>query len=135
MTSNPEHTISLADTCGASWWKALDVAVEAINCPSCKEEAKSLLSGMHDLVNLRMGKPLYDAGNFAKVLGLYKLAEMGLEQVNDRWGSRCRDEKGHWIPTGECGESLETATIRIVEDRRITKGILETLKLEGLWAS
>lgn len=51
---------------GGKVWKDLHSAVEKIDCEECREHGKDLISGVHDLVNVGLGKKAYDAGNFAK---------------------------------------------------------------------
>jgi len=63
--------VSIADECGGSWWAALHGVVQAINCPPCREHGQRLMSAMHDLVNHKLGRPLFDPNNFARVAGEY----------------------------------------------------------------
>lgn len=67
----PEPEIYISDVCGSSWWGALHGVVGAINCSSCREHGAQLLSGMHDLINFALGKPIYDPKNFNDVANYY----------------------------------------------------------------
>lgn len=72
----PEHEISvnLSAVYGPLWWAKLEQDVAAINCPPCRAEGQALLSAMHDLMNLKLGKPLFDANNFRRVATEYGAA-------------------------------------------------------------
>ncbi|MEX2599273.1 MAG: hypothetical protein WD533_06420 [Dehalococcoidia bacterium] len=64
--------------CGPVAWGVLHQWAEAIEseiCPVCGEEAKRLAVFMHDLVNAKLGKPLYDADNFRDICGMVHEAE------------------------------------------------------------
>lgn len=52
---------------GGQVWNDLDKAVKKIDCESCQEHAKQLMSFIHDLVNAGLGKPLFDSKNFEKI--------------------------------------------------------------------
>lgn len=48
---------------GSKVWSELHRIVENIPCGSCSVEGQSLLNAMHDIINLRLGKPIYDLKN------------------------------------------------------------------------
>lgn len=49
---------------GPSYWKALHSIVDRIPCPGCRSDAVPLMSFMHDIVNKKLDKPLWDEANF-----------------------------------------------------------------------
>lgn len=51
---------------GPKYWFALHDIVDRIPCPSCREEAIPLMSFVHDFVNQKLKKPLYNPTNFYK---------------------------------------------------------------------
>jgi len=51
---------------GKFYWFALHDIVNRIPCPGCRQEAVPMLSFMHDLVNFKIEKPLFDKENFYK---------------------------------------------------------------------
>ena len=62
-----ESYVDISTVCGSSWWAMLEGVVGGISCESCREHAQLLLSGMHDLVNINLGKPVHDRANFEHV--------------------------------------------------------------------
>jgi len=67
----------LAQLEGKVWWQALEATTQGMNCKRCQQEAFSLISAMHDLVNARLGKPLFNEENFRAVAGEYARTLMG----------------------------------------------------------
>ena len=51
---------------GKSAWKEIDKVIESIPCDTCKEHAKPVMSGVHDLVNVGLGEKPFDEKNFKK---------------------------------------------------------------------
>ena len=51
---------------GGKVWSKLHAAVEEIECEECQHHGRGLISGVHDLVNVGLGKTAYDKKNFAK---------------------------------------------------------------------
>lgn len=51
---------------GKKEWDKIHKAVEEIGCETCKEEGKGLMKFAHDVVNAKLGKPLFDKDNFKK---------------------------------------------------------------------
>lgn len=51
---------------GSAVWKKLHAAVLEIDCEECREHGKDLISGVHDLVNVGLGKNAHNAENFAR---------------------------------------------------------------------
>lgn len=74
QTSEPHPLIS--EVCGQSWWKAMEGVVESINCDDCRTHGQQLLSGMRDLINLQIGKPVHNLENFRNVVSMYYQALM-----------------------------------------------------------
>ena len=57
-----QEVVSIPDACGAAWWAIFHNTAQAIHdagCSSCGEHAITLMQFMHDLVNIRLGKPLH----------------------------------------------------------------------------
>ena len=78
--------IDVAATNGPSWWKKLEGAVDSIDCSPCQEKGQALLTAMHDLINVDLGKPVHDQDNLEHMAELYaqavELASMG-QDFND----------------------------------------------------
>ena len=51
---------------GKSAWKEIDKVIESIPCDTCKEHAKPLMSGLHDVVTVGLGEKPYDSKNLKK---------------------------------------------------------------------
>lgn len=49
---------------GSKIWKKIDEDVDKIDCGTCKDEGKKLISFAHDIVNARLGKPIFNKKNF-----------------------------------------------------------------------
>jgi len=49
---------------GAKDWKKIDNVVNGIECESCRDEGKKLMSFAHDIVNAKLGKKIFDKKNF-----------------------------------------------------------------------
>jgi len=66
--------VNVADICGSGWWAAIHALVGAIPCQSCREHGQALTSGMHDLVNVYLGKPIHNRANFHAVAAAFQNA-------------------------------------------------------------
>ena len=51
---------------GKEVWKELHNLPKKIDCESCSEHADSLFKGLHDSVNVGLGKKPFDAKNYKK---------------------------------------------------------------------
>lgn len=51
---------------GSHRWKILHDTVDKIECDTCREHAKSLMSGLHDHVNAGLGEKIFDLKNYKK---------------------------------------------------------------------
>lgn len=49
---------------GPFYWKAIHSLVGEVPCPSCREEGKSLFIFAHDVINFKLGKPIFSPENF-----------------------------------------------------------------------
>lgn len=49
---------------GQSYWNGFSTLASEVPCPTCRAFATQFISFMHDVANLKTGKPLYDAQNF-----------------------------------------------------------------------
>ena len=49
---------------GSKEWKKIHAAVEQIGCETCKDTGKKLMIFAHDIVNAKLGKPIFDKPNF-----------------------------------------------------------------------
>lgn len=54
------------ETFGPNYWKAIHSLVNKVPCPSCREDGKSLFVFAHDVVNKKIGKPIFDQQNYNK---------------------------------------------------------------------
>lgn len=52
---------------GPKYWEAYHNLTSNIPCGTCKEFAVRFMIFFHDVVNLKLGKPLYDPKNFAEI--------------------------------------------------------------------
>ena len=55
---------------GPKAWNALNEVCDAIPCPSCRKHCKDMIKFEHDLVNIKLEKPIYDEEHFDKYLAL-----------------------------------------------------------------
>jgi hypothetical protein len=82
-----KRPIYVSDVCGPSWWGALHGVVDSISCESCRDHGQDLMSAMHDFVNIKLGKELYDPVNFRHVADEYhKAAHPGMAQEPSTYG-------------------------------------------------
>lgn len=51
---------------GPAYWKALHGIAEKIPCPPCRNDGTQLMAFMHDVVNLKLGKKIYNQENYSK---------------------------------------------------------------------
>ena len=49
---------------GRRTWQLLHGVIEHYPCPTCREAGKVLMSGIHDVVNLHLGKGVYSPETF-----------------------------------------------------------------------
>jgi hypothetical protein len=49
---------------GRAAWKALEESCEILKCHECRQECRAYVSGLHDLVNLKLGKPMQNRSAF-----------------------------------------------------------------------
>ena len=72
--SGPADAVSIPDVCGASWWAMLHGwarAIETDGCSPCGGFAVKAARALHDLVNAKLGRPLFDQKNFREIAQLY----------------------------------------------------------------
>lgn len=48
---------------GSEQWKKIHRAAEEIPCETCKDHAVKLVKGLHDVVNVGLGKKAFDSDN------------------------------------------------------------------------
>lgn len=53
---------------GPYYWKALHNITDRIPCELCKPFAQKFMIFFHDVVNIKIGKPLFDPENYTEVL-------------------------------------------------------------------
>lgn len=49
-------------------WKRLEATCSLIPCDTCREHCEKMIRFEHDLVNVHLGKPLFDPANFTEYL-------------------------------------------------------------------
>lgn len=76
----PKH--GSPDSWGKYYWGALHSTIEKIPCSICRNEASEMMKAMHDTVNLRLEKPLYDKDNLKKWLDKYSEIRTRLNNEN-----------------------------------------------------
>ncbi len=68
---------SIPDAAGPSWWASFEGIARAIRdagCESCGREALRLVSLIHDLVNVELGRPVFDPANVKHFASRYAYA-------------------------------------------------------------
>ena len=55
---------SSVDDSGPAAWRALENACNILNCQSCASECRRLINGLHDLVNVKLGRALHRPDDF-----------------------------------------------------------------------
>ena len=51
---------------GGKVWRDMESAIDRIDCEECRDHGGQLLSGIHDVVNVGLGKPAFNKSNFRK---------------------------------------------------------------------
>jgi hypothetical protein len=69
-------------------WELLHGIANNYGCSSCRPGAKMLISGIHDTVNIFLGKPVYDPENFQKFVEHINEAHRKYEKKGIRHGIR-----------------------------------------------
>jgi len=64
------HSVDIAETCGGYAWGILHHVAESFPCKHCAEEGQSLLRFAHDLVNVKLGKPLQAPDDAERWIGV-----------------------------------------------------------------
>ncbi len=65
-----EIVFDIADVCGPATWSAIHHLAENFPCAPCAEDAGSLMRFAHDLVNVKIGKPVHFPDDFRQWAGL-----------------------------------------------------------------
>lgn len=65
----PKH--GTPDEWGKYYWNALSTTAEKIPCGLCRGEAIEMISALHDTINFKLKKDLYDEDNLKKWLDKY----------------------------------------------------------------
>lgn len=55
---------------GNRTWAVMHGLVDHYPCEQCGEAGRTLVSGIHDMVNIHLGKPVYDADRWEIFLGM-----------------------------------------------------------------
>lgn len=131
--------VSIPEICGPSWWAMLHgwaKAIETDGCPSCGGFAVKAASALHDLTNIKLGKPIHDEDNFLELAGYYTNAALKLygepaHQVPMSlrgFGVRANTAQGvgqATVPvtiTGKCSGDTEQCEFRI-KSTKVTEGV------------
>ncbi len=59
---------------GSKVWDARKKINDSIECESCKDEASKLETFTHDIVNVRLGKKVFDKSNWNNFVGIVNCA-------------------------------------------------------------
>ena len=59
-----EIVFDIADVCGPATWSAIHHLAENFPCGPCAEEGASLMRFAHDLINVKLGRPLMYPDDF-----------------------------------------------------------------------
>ena len=76
-TETGDQFVNVAEVSGPCWWRILHSWAEAIReegCSSCGEFAVGATVALHDLVNVELGKPVWDRRNFVDFAAAYHAA-------------------------------------------------------------
>lgn len=49
---------------GPVYWNAFHDLAKRVPCPGCRSFAEKFISYFHDVVNVKLGKPLFDSANY-----------------------------------------------------------------------
>jgi hypothetical protein len=49
---------------GRRAWSALEKACDNLQCEECRNDCLSFISGLHDAVNIKLGKPMKSPNDF-----------------------------------------------------------------------
>jgi len=94
-SKDKEYVVS--DICGASWWASLEGIAQAIynkGCSVCGADAINLINFLHDMVNVKLDKPVFDKDNFKKYFPLAEKTyiKAGGKKVNLKNSSTTEEE-------------------------------------------
>lgn len=78
----PEH--GSTSEWGPKYWAALSNIAHRVPCSLCRGEAEEMISFLHDRVNLKLDKKLYDEQNFDKWLNIFYDIKSKRDQTNAR---------------------------------------------------
>jgi len=70
-SKDKEYVVS--DICGASWWASFEGIAQAIynkGCSTCGADAINLINFLHDMVNVKLDRPVFDKANVKKYFPL-----------------------------------------------------------------
>ena len=76
---------------GSHHWKVLHDEVNKIECDYCKDKGVMLMSGLHDSVNIHLGKPIFKKANgrLSDLEFLLKYVAWAVEKYTPGSGLKC----------------------------------------------
>lgn len=69
--------VDISEVVGPYAWSALHHAVESFPCQECADEGSSLMRGLHDVVNAKLGKPIEHPEDLRRLAELATSAASG----------------------------------------------------------
>lgn len=76
----PDQVTDITKAAGQRTWQLLHGLADHYPCPPCKPVFQTLASGIHDVVNVHLGKPVHDPRRFKAFVDLVKEAETSLQE-------------------------------------------------------
>lgn len=71
---------------GRYYWEAIHNIADRIPCSSCREEGSELFSFIHDFINEKTKKPLFDPENYQKWLNKFCEIKEKRNLINNNYG-------------------------------------------------
>lgn len=117
--------VSIPEICGPSWWAMLHgwaKAIETDGCPSCGGFAVKAASALHDLTNIKLGKPVHDEDNFLELAGYYTNAALKIFDGTINEVSMSQPPPPTVTITGKCSGDTEQCEFSI-KSTKVTSSV------------
>lgn len=74
-------TTSNTEIFGPAYWKAFHQLAHQVPCSGCRDFAEKFMVFFHDMVNIKLSRPIYDQKNFDEMSELV----MKVKLLNNTW--------------------------------------------------